>query len=106
MSNKVIINIIPVNLNIKQRNNPDWLFRQKLANQDLIKAQKSIYRDIKHNIPIDFTDEIILNLSISPITFKIKIDYSQIKNKKIVKLIKLYLTREMEKFISEWFKLV
>src|SRR5258705_2392355 len=95
MTNKIIVNTLPVILSNKQENNPTWQLRQKIAKQDLEVAQKSILRDIQQNIAIEFADEIILTLSINMRTFKIKIDYSQIKSKTATRLIKLYLSRDI-----------
>jgi len=105
MTNKVTIHTLPVKLTDRQRKSSNWQFRTKIANQDLDLAQKSILRDLEQNIAVKFADEIVLTLSINTTTFKIKIDYSQIKSRKTVHLIKLYLSRDIEKFAKELMKL-
>ena len=105
MSNKVTVNILPVTLTDKQRSNSNWQLRQKIAKQDLVAAQQYILRDLEQNIAVKFADEIILTLSINIRTFKIKTDYSQVKSKRAIRLIKLYLSRDMEAFANEWNKL-
>lgn len=105
MDNKVTIDIIPIVLTNKQRNNPTWQLKYKIAKQDLELAQKSILRDLEQNIAVKFNFDIVLTLSISITTFKIKIDYSKIKSKTSVRLIKLYLSRDMDEFAKEWIKL-
>lgn len=105
MENKVTIGIIPVVLSDKQRNNPTWQWKYKIAKQDLELAQKSIKRDLEQNIAVKFNFDIVLTLSINITTFKIKIDYSKIKSKTSARLIKLYLSRDIKAFANEWIKL-
>lgn len=105
MANKVTIHTMPVILNDRQRKSSNWNFIQKIAKQDLDAAKQTIQRDLEQNIAIKFADEIVLTLSINAITFKVKIDYSEIKSRNTIKLIKLYLSRDMEAFAIEWLKL-
>lgn len=105
MKNKVVINTLPIVLSAKQKKSPDKNFIFSIAKQNLELAQMSIKREIEQNIPVIFSDEIILSISINTKTFKIKIDYSGIKSKKSMRLIKLYLSDDEEAFIEEWFKI-
>jgi len=104
MENNVTIKTIPVTLTEIQKKSRTWQLRQKFAIEDLECAQQSIQRILKYDIPIQFRSEIILTISIKIRSLKMKIDYSEIKDKKIARAIKLYLARDVENFAKEWFK--
>ena len=105
MINNVTVNVTPINLPESKKNSSTWKIRYQLAKEDLEVAQQSILRNLEQNIPVNFSTTIVLTLRISLTTFKIKIDYSQIKSLKQARLIKLYLSGDMENFASEWLKL-
>jgi|GEM_PF-5768957 len=105
MENNVIISTLPVELSTRQRNKPDASLRTKLAYSDLMLAKESITRNLKHNIPVNFNFDIHLTLSINTTTFKVHIDYSAIPYTKSKKLIKQYLTGDLESFASSWISL-
>lgn len=105
MENNITIKTKPVKLTDKQQNDNSWRLRQKIAQQDLECAQKTILRDLESNIPVQFKSDIVLTLSISLTTFKIKKDYSETKEKGSVRLIRYYLSRDMDNFVKELVKL-
>ncbi|MCZ4695139.1 hypothetical protein DWB61_08680 [Ancylomarina euxinus] len=106
MDKNIIIKTKPVELTEKQKCDNSWQLRQKIAQQDLECVQKSILRDLENNIPVQFKSDIVVTLSISLTTLKIKKDYSEIRNKSTVRLIRYYLSRDMNNFVKELMKLV
>ena len=106
MDNKVIVKTLPVTIPDNKKHIKSWQIREIFAIQDLECAQMTIARLLEHDIAVQFGTEIVLTLSINIRTFKIKIDYSEIKSKTSVRLIKLYLSRDIDGFAEEWFKLL
>lgn len=105
MTNKVTIKTLPITFTDSLKKRSDWQLTEKIAKADLALAKNAILRDLEQNIPVKFADEIVLTLSISTSTLHIKIDYSQIKSRKTIRLIKLYLSGDQQAFSTEWIKL-
>lgn len=105
MVNNVIVTAIPVFLTGKQQS-ATWKLRKQIADMDLAVAVESIQRQLQSEIPVNFNFPVKLKLSISIHSYKIKIDYSAIKSRSSVRLIKLYLTNDRHAFAREWMRLV
>lgn len=105
MENLVTIDIVPVILNAKKKSSSTWQTKLRIAQEDLEFSATSIRRLLETEIPVHFTYPLHLTLSYNMNSMKVKIDYSAIKEKKGVSLIKLYLKNEHVSFSKEWLKL-
>lgn len=100
------IDVKPFTLTDKEKSSKAWKMKRKLAMQDLELAKTSLQRDLEHDIPVTFLDDIILTISVNKKTMKTEIDYSTTKSKTSIRLIKVWLSGDMETFAELWLKLV
>lgn len=98
----IIIKTIPLTLTDNQKKIGSWRLKQKLANQDLQVMKGSLHWTIEHDIPIKFLRDIVVTISIRKTDLKTSIDYSEIKDKESVDLIKLYLSGDRVSFANKW----
>lgn len=98
----VIVNTIPFELTEIQKSKWEWQMKQKLALADLEAMKDFLKRELSDNLPVTFLEDIILTVSVNKWTMKLKIDYSMIKSKKVLSLIKLWLKGDMKRFSRLW----
>lgn len=101
----ISIKTIPFVLTNDQKRINSWRTKQKLATQDLQVMQESLQRTLEHDIPIEFTHDILLTISVRRTDLKTIIDYSEVQDKKSVDLIKLYLSGDKVSFAHKWLNL-
>lgn len=90
MNNTVTIKTLPLAFSSQKRSNMEKEVITIYATQDLECVKQRMLRELQYYIPARFDFEILLTLSINTNTFKIKVDYSEIKDKKAVGIIKRY----------------
>ncbi len=83
-------------LSNQQRKSKDAKFLNDFAEKELSFSKISLER-LLSDILIEINSEIILNLSLQR-NFKLKIDYSEISDKREMKIIKAYLLEDENSF--------
>jgi len=100
----IIIKTMPFVLNDNEIGDIVWETKKDMAMQDLEATRLNITRDIEQNMATEFLEDVILTISVNKHTMKTEINYSETKSKSAIRLIKDFLSGDMDRFSKQWNK--